>query len=151
MVRNSTATSARTRAREAHARQLAERRNNDRKVEEAAIAFYEASDRAEQARHDLAAAERDQATSVARLGDLGQNVSEVAALCGITQGDVRTLRKLNQTEQGPEGLLDLHGPDDDSPTPPPALASEDSAAPASEDSSATAWAATSVNDGPQEN
>ena len=108
-------------------------------------------DRAEQARLDLTAAERDQATSVARLGDLGQNVAEVAALCGITQGDVRTLRKLNQADPGLEGLLDLNAPDansDDHVTPVPALTPEDSPTPAWSETMMDA--VTDENDGPHE-
>ena len=105
MARSSTSTSARARAREAHARQLEARRTTDRQVEQATVDYYEAYDLAEEARRTLAEAELAQAASVARLGDLGQSVAEVAALCSLTDKEVRALRKAHEAELALQELL----------------------------------------------
>lgn len=96
MARGSSATSARQRAREAMAKQLARRRQIEDQIEQTVAAFYEAGDRVVKAREALAAAEAEQGAAVAALDALGQRMPDIAELCGITQAEARALRKASQ-------------------------------------------------------
>lgn len=89
--------SARERARKAKAILDAARKEQDRQVVEATTAYFEAADAVEAAQRAVAVAEAERAAAVVKLGELDQSVVEVAALCGITETEVRALRKKNAT------------------------------------------------------
>ncbi len=89
--------SARERARAAKAELDRKRRDADRLIEKAATEFYTASDAADAARAHLAEAENAQAAAVAALANLGQNINEIAELCGLDAAGVKALKKRHQT------------------------------------------------------
>lgn len=98
MVQGSKVT-AKARAREAHAELLRARRDHDQKVLAATEAWYEASEVRTAAEAALAAAVAGQGQAIAALTDLKMTVDEVAALCGISASEVRSLGKRKSDEQ----------------------------------------------------
>ena len=84
---------ARERARAAKARLDAERAERDKLVEEAATEFYAAEGLMEDLEQQLEEARGSKAGAVVALGQLGEPVDRIAALCGISATEVRALKK----------------------------------------------------------
>ena len=84
---------ARERARAAKAKVDADRAERDEKLESLATDFYTGQVTIDNLLTQQAEARLDMARAVVALGDLGEPVDQVAALCGCTAAEVRALRK----------------------------------------------------------
>lgn len=93
MARAAADTEARKRAREAMAAKLAARKRQDELIEKATLSYYLADEAANAARVELGRADEARALALVELSELGQSVTDIAALCGIPSTEVRTLRK----------------------------------------------------------
>lgn len=91
--------SARDRARAARAKLDADRAARDRRIEESATAYYVALEAREAAEEAAREAEASMAAAVAALLGEGESVERVAALCEISDGDVRRLRRLAAADE----------------------------------------------------
>ena len=90
---------ARRRAREAKAKAGAVRVKQDKKIEDAATEFYIASDKLDELRTQIAAAEAAMSGHVKTLFDLGESVARVAELTGLNVTEVRAIRRRKQTQK----------------------------------------------------
>lgn len=84
---------ARERARAAKAKLDAERAERDKKIEAAATDFYVAAGLVEDLEQQIEDARGSMSAAVVALGDLGEPVDRIAALCGVTAPEVRALKK----------------------------------------------------------
>lgn len=91
---------ARERARVAKAALDRRRVETDKAIVDATTDFYGAVDAVEEAQALVAAAEAEEVKAVARLAELGQSVSEISSLCGITETEVRALRRRAGRDSG---------------------------------------------------
>ena len=90
---------ARRRAREAKARLDAERVERDKKIEEAATAFYVADDRLDELRDEMQTTEDDRNRHILSLFELGQTADAIAVLTGLSVTEVRKIKRTTSTEQ----------------------------------------------------
>ncbi len=95
-VRRKTASkvSARERARAAKARLDAQRAEREKRIEDAATVFYEATDRRDVALAEVTVQENAMAQAVMALQADGETVERIAELCGTSPAEIRRLRRL---------------------------------------------------------
>ncbi|MDQ3158304.1 MAG: hypothetical protein M3Q98_16550 [Actinomycetota bacterium] len=84
---------ARKRAREAKVKADAARFEQDKKIEDTATEFYLASDKLEDLRTQIAAAEAAVSEQVVKLFDLGETAERVSDLTGLGAAEVRAIRR----------------------------------------------------------
>ena len=87
------AATARERAREARLALSKKRAEQDKLIEQEAGSFFDAEERAERARGELAAAQLARATAVQELAKLQVADPDIAELLGIEVKEVRSLRR----------------------------------------------------------
>lgn len=92
---------ARERARAAMAARAARKVEQERLIQAATKSYYDAQDAADQARDQIVQADADRARSVVELATLGEPNSSIAELCGITEKEVRALRKAARSLPAP--------------------------------------------------
>lgn len=94
---------ARERARLAKATLDVERAMREKKIEDAATAFYVADDARSAACQAVGRAEAAMGAAIADLVAQEETVPRIATLCGIDVAEVRRLRKISSNSQKPDG------------------------------------------------
>lgn len=102
---------ARNRVREARAQLDAERAERTRRVDEAAEAFWNAAADIVVAREAIEAAEAAQVAAIGAMVDLQQDNGAIRTLCGLSDAEVRRLKKLASPKSAPAARAS------DAPTP----------------------------------
>jgi len=97
--RTSSRTEARERARRARQQVDAERDARDRKIEDAAAAYFMASDEYSAIEKQLAEIEQKMASAIGELVELRESAPRIAALLGIEVRAVRRLRNEHKKKE----------------------------------------------------
>lgn len=93
MARTQDKMRARDRVRSRRAKLDEERARQAKMVDDAAVAYYEAQDALAAAERAVADANDGMARAVATMVSLGQTNAVIAALCDLSEAEVRVLRK----------------------------------------------------------